>query len=306
MKAVLLTGATGYIGQFAVRFLLEKNYTVHAVTSKPLDLSDNENLIWHRTNLLNSVEVKELLRKICPTHLLHFAWYVEHGKFWNAIENIDWLQASLNLTRQFAENGGKRIVVSGTCAEYDWTRQNPFAELPKNFQPATLYGTTKYALAAILEKFAAITDVSFASGKIFFPFGANESSNRLIPSVIRALLKNQTAKTSHGNQIRDFLYVEDIAEAFVKLLESDVCGAVNIASGKGVKLKEITETIAKIIGKPELLMTGSLTASVNEPLEIVADITRLREEVGFRKDYDLESRLAETIAWWKETYENSN
>jgi len=300
MKTVLLTGATGYIGQFAVRHLLRKDYTVHAVTSKPLNRNSVEDVIWHRANLLDADEVKDLLKKAQPTHLLHFAWYVEHGKFWNAGENFDWLQASLILARRFIENGGKRIVVSGTCAEYDWTKESPFSEFDTPFGPQTLYGAAKNSLALTLEKFAQISECSFAAGKIFFPFGANESPNRLIPSVIRALLENKLAETSHANQIRDFLYVEDVAEAFVELLDSDVRGAVNIASGKGIKLKEIIETIADIIGKPELLRIGALPVSAAEPSEIIADTTRLREEVAFKKDYDLRESLEETISWWRE------
>lgn len=202
--------------------------------------------------MLKADEVNDLMEKIRPTHLLHLAWYVEHGKFWNAIENLDWLRASLHLVRQFAENGGERIVTAGTCAEYDWTQASPFSEYETPRQPQTLYGAAKYALFLTLEKFADISPLSFACGRIFFPFGANEPPNRLLPSVIRALLGDKPAETSHGNQIRDFLYVEEVAEAFVALLDSDVSGAVNIASGEGIKLKEVVEIVAEIIGKPEL------------------------------------------------------
>ncbi|MBA3632983.1 MAG: NAD-dependent epimerase/dehydratase [Acidobacteria bacterium] len=304
MKRVLLTGASGYIGQFAIRPLLDKNYTVHGVTSKPFNLKTTENLFWHQTSLLNHNETEKLIENIRPTHLLHFAWYVEHGKFWNAVENLDWLQASLHLAKTFVENGGKRMVIAGTCAEYDWTVENPFVEYKTPFRSQTLYGASKNALSSTLETFAQAYDFSFASGKIFFPFGANESPNRLLPSVIRALLENKPAKTSHGNQIRDFLYVKEIAEAFVALLESDVRGAVNIASGKGIRLKKIVEEIAEIIGKPELLRIGALPSSQSEPSEIVADITRLREEVGWRKEYNLKKGLIKTVNYWKEKYEN--
>lgn len=307
MKTVLLTGATGYIGQFAVKPLLERGFTVHAVTSKDISrLKSSENVIWHQVNLLNYKETENLFREIDCSHLLHFAWYVEHGKFWNAPENSDWLQASLHLARQFADNGGQRLVVSGTCAEYDWAQTGHFSEKTTPLHPQTLYGKAKHELNSTLEIFAHKINLSYAWGRIFFPFGANESPNRLIPSVIRALLENKPAKTSHGNQIRDFLYVEEIVEAFVALLESDVREAVNIASGKGIKLKEIVEEIAEIIGKPELLRIGALSATQNEPPEIVADVTRLRGEVGWRKEYNLKKGLTETVNYWKEKYEIIN
>lgn len=299
MKSVLLTGASGYIGQFAIRHLLDKNYTVHAVTQKSFNTEKTENLFWHQANLLDAGETKSLVEKVCPTHLLHFAWYIEHGRYWNAVGNLDWLQAGLHLARCFVESGGKRIVVAGTCAEYDWTQPSPFVENVTPFNPQTLYGAAKSSLSLTLERFAEVCNVSFASGKIFLPFGANNLETRLIPSVVLALLKNKPAKTTHGNQIRDFLFVKDVAEAFVVLLESDVRGAVNIASGKGVKIKEVVEEIGKIIGKPELLRIGSLPAPENEPPEIVADITRLREEVGWESKSDLINKLEETVNFWK-------
>lgn len=297
MKTVLLTGATGYIGQFAVHHLLEKKYEVHAVSSKSVKKNTDQNVVWHQTNLLKNDEVKTLFQKVQPTHLLHFAWYVEHGKFWNAVENLDWLAASLFVARQFAENGGKRMVLSGTCFEYDWSEKSHLSKNTSAFCPQTLYGVAKHSLALVLEKFAQTSGLSFSSGKIFFPFGANESPNRLIPSVIRALLENREARTSHGNQIRDFIYVEDVAEAFVELLESDVRGAVNIGSGVGVKLKEIIEIVGEIIGKSELLRVGALNVSANEPPELIANVSRLREEVGFKKDFDLRKCLEKTVGW---------
>ena len=295
MKSVLLTGASGYIGQFAIRHLLDKNYTVHAVTSKSNNCETAENLYWHQANLLDADETKSLIENVCPTHLLHFAWYVEHGRFWNAVGNLDWLQAGLHLARCFVENGGKRMVVAGTCAEYDWTKPSPFVEYVTPFNPQTLYGAAKSSLSLTLERFAEVCNVSFASGKIFLPFGANNLATRLIPSVIQALLKNEPAKTTHGNQIRDFLFVEEVAEAFVALLESDVRGAVNVASGKGVKIKEVVKEIGNIIGKPELLRIGALSAPENEPSAVVADVTRLREEVGWKSDTNLKKRLEETV-----------
>lgn len=300
MKTVLLTGATGFIGRFAVAPLLAENYTVHAVTSKPIRFETKENLIWHRANLLDADETTNLIKKIRPTHLLHFAWYVEPGKVWNAVENMDWLRASLHLAERFAENGGERLVVSGTCAEYDWTESGLFSEHSTKLRPQHFYGTTKHALNLTLTKFAEISNLSYAWGRVFYLFGANERPQRLVPAVINALLKNESAETSHGNQIRDFMKVEDVAEAFVALLESDVSGAVNVASGVPVTLREIIFKIAAVTGNRHLVKLGVVSAPPDEPPQIVADVGRLESEVGWKPKRSLDAGLAETVEWWRE------
>ena len=300
MKKVLLTGATGFVGQCVIPYLLERNFSVHAVSSNRQKIQQR-NVVWHHADLLRTEDVTELVREVNASHLLHLAWYVRPGSFWDAAENLDWLRASLFLARQFAKHGGERIVTAGTCAEYDWSQSGPYSETETRMRPQALYGAAKYALYLTLDKFAETANLSFASGRIFFPFGPNEPEERMIPSVIRALLRNAEATTSHGNQIRDFLYVRHTAAAFAALLDSDVAGAVNIASGAGTRLKDIAESIADIVGRSELLRIGVLPARANEPHEIVADVTRLREEVRFNCDTDLTGPLTDTIEWWRGT-----
>jgi nucleoside-diphosphate-sugar epimerase len=300
VKKLLLTGATGFIGQRTIPYLLKRGYRVHAVTSQPHTIN-NESTIWHQADLLVKNDVAALVKEVRPSHLLHLAWYVEPGKFWNAVENLHWLRASLFLAEQFATHGGRRIVTAGTCAEYDWNQKSPFTETGTSMHPQTLYGAAKYTLFLTLQKFAEATNLSFASGRIFFPYGPNEPAERLIPSVIGSLLRNEPANTSDATQIRDFIHVDDVASAFVALVDSDVIGAVNIGSGKGTELKEVVESIAKILNRSELLRIGVLPARANEPREIVADVSRLREEVRFViRHTGLTAPLTETIEWWKE------
>src|SRR4030042_4761212 len=103
-KKVLLTGANGFIGRHTIPFLVKLGYEVHAIFY-PNDsgLKEGKNIFLHRCNLLNMEEQKQLLAKIKPTHLLHFAWYTEHGKYWTSLENIRWVKASLELLMNFAD-----------------------------------------------------------------------------------------------------------------------------------------------------------------------------------------------------------
>src|SRR6267143_4821300 len=119
MKRILLTGATGFIGRQCVPLLVARGYQVHAVSSKPI--KDNRDSVrWHQADLFDPLAVKALIGSTKPTHLLHLAWCTEPGKYWNSLENLQWVQASLGLLQEFVDNDGQRVVVAGTCAEYDW------------------------------------------------------------------------------------------------------------------------------------------------------------------------------------------
>ncbi len=305
MKKVLLTGASGFIGRHCLTLLQAKDYEVHAVSTKPVVPVINEtgsNVYWHQADLLNPQSTEELLAEVRPTHLLHLAWYTVPREYWTSTENLSWVQGSLALFQSFVKYGGERAVVAGTCAEYDWD-SDCCSETTTALAPTTLYGSCKHALQLILSAFAAQQGLSLAWGRIFFLYGPNEDPARLVASVIQSLLKGQIAPCTSGQQVRDFLYVKDVADAFVSLLVSPATGPINIASGVPVTLREVVEEIGRQFGRPDLIQFGALPDRANDPACLVADITRLREELGWRPNYELTMGLARTIEWWKKEFE---
>jgi len=94
--------------------------------------------------------------------------------------------------------------------------------------------------------------------------------------------------------------VEDVASAFVAILESDVQGPVNIGSGRPVSLKEVVSKIGEKIGRPDLICLGEKAAPEDDPPLLTADIRRLREEVNWSAQYGLDAGLDQTIRWWKD------
>ena len=297
MKRILVTGANGFIGRHCLPLLTAKGYEVHAVYSSKPDV-DASNVKWHKADLLEPLVVSRLMGDVQPTHLLHLAWVATPGIFWNSLTNLRWVRASLDLLESFALNGGKRVVMSGSCAEYDW-KYGDLVEGVTPLAPGTLYGAAKHALQSILEQFATQTGISAAWGRLFLLYGPYEHPDRLVAYVVRSLLRGEAAHCSHGNQVRDFLYVGDAASAFVALLESDVSGAVNIASGEALTLKEMILKIADQLGGHNLIRWGSVKTAVNEPERLVADVQRLRNNVGWSPEWGLEKGLKETISWWQ-------
>jgi nucleoside-diphosphate-sugar epimerase len=298
MKRVLLTGATGFIGRHCLPLLLTKGYEVHAVSSSSRG-DIQRDVQWHTADLLNPSCISGLVARVRPTHLLHLAWTTTPGQYWTSLENVRWVQVSLELLQKFAAHGGRRAVLAGTCAEYDW-RDGYCSESDTALLPKTLYGVSKHALQILTDSFAEQAGISTAWGRIFFLYGQHEHPDRLVSYVIRSILRREPVRCSHGEQIRDFLYIKDVAAAFIALLESDVCGPVNIGSGKPVALKELIYKIADRLDGRELIRLGDITASPDEPPRLLAAIERLRNEVRWSPQYSLDEGLAETIDCLKE------
>lgn len=297
MKKVLLTGATGFIGSHCIAPLLARDFEIHAVTSKP-DASPVPSVTWHHANLLDLATPGTLVEKIQPTHLLHLAWYVVPGKVIASPLNFDWVVSSLELFRQFARIGGQRAVVSGSSYEYDWN-YGYCSERLTPVVPNTAYGSCKRALHELLQSLATIQNVSLAWPRIFFLYGPNEHRERLVSSVILSLLKGQPALCSHGRQVRDYMHVQEVADALVMLLDSPVTGAINLSSGRATELREIVSSIGELMGRADLIRLGAIPARANDTPLVVGDNSRLVAELGWKQRIDFTAGLEQTITWWK-------
>lgn len=117
--------------------------------------------------------------------------------------------------------------------------------------------------------------------------------------MIRSLLQGEPARCSQGDLVRDFLYVQDAAYAFITLLEEEITGAVNIASGNPVVLKDIIYKIGEKLNGKNLIRLGEKSVSANEPPLVVADVRFLKNRLGWSPKFDLDEGLNQTIHWWQ-------
>jgi nucleoside-diphosphate-sugar epimerase len=293
---VLVTGASGFVGRPAVAALAQLGFEVHAASRQPHPGDDATHR--HVVDLFDRDAVNGTVHAVAPTHLLHLAWCTEHGSFWDDPANEAWVDATAHLLDAFRTAGGSRVVVAGSCAQYGWDRialgpDGVAHEHSTPHQPATRYGRAKERVAGMLGD-------SDAIGLVFFPFGPYEQAERLVPSVTRSILRGTPARITSGRQVRDFLHVDDCGTAFAALVDSEVAGPVNLGSGVPTAIVDVARTIARLLGCEDLLEVGAIPDRTDDPPRLVADVTRLRDEVGFEPRFELESGLRDVIAWWRQ------
>jgi nucleoside-diphosphate-sugar epimerase len=296
-KRVLITGAAGFIGSAVARHCVAEGHEVLALVRPASDL-------WRLEDLRDRVRfvVGDLLTGPLPIEApavdlcIHLAWNVTPGEYLQAPHHFEYQHATLHLARQLVAAGCSRLVAVGTCFEYD-SRAGLLSETTP-LAPRSAYAAGKLATFEALQPFCRREGLQLAWARLFYQYGPAEDPRRIVPYVIRSLLQGQRAELTTGDQIRDFLHVADVAAALCAVAETDLVGTVNIGSGQGITIADLSQRIAQLVHRPDLVALGARPIPEGEPMRIVADTTRLRTVTGWAARFDLTSGLLDTVDWW--------
>jgi nucleoside-diphosphate-sugar epimerase len=291
----LVTGGSGFLGQYCLRHLAKQFPVVHAV-SRNRDGKAADGVIWHRADLRVFGAAEALIARLRPSHLLHLAWVATPDTYRNSPENIDWLEASLALIRAFGQHGGRRFVGIGSSAEYGLT-DSPCIEDVTPIRPVTIYGKCKAALFSASDAYAKRFGFSAAWGRVFLLFGPGDPPQRLFPSLVAALSARRPIMVTDGRQIRDLIYAADAADLLLRLLaNADAEGAYNVATGRGIAVRDAIEWVADELDARQLLQVGAMPRRTDEPLSLVADMSKVARVLDWRAPTSLKSGLQEVLA----------
>ena len=297
-RRILVSGSTGLVGREVVSALAASGAEVIGFSRHP-DSAAGQAIA---ADILAGGGLDDVMASGADT-MVHAAWDVSPG-YWTSAANDDWRRASSDMVRRFRDAGGRRVVLVGTCAEYDWSAEataGDLSETGSRFRPHTPYGMAKYELRRELQDWSEPIDgFSVASGLVFFPFGGPERPERLVPSIIRGLLAGEDVPLTSGNQVRDLMHVASIGRALAALASGEVSGPVNIATGAGTSLRDVAGMIRSMIPGGGRLEFGALPDRAGEPLRLVADVSRLRQQAGYREALSLEDGMKAAISYWRD------
>ena len=210
----------------------------------------------HQLDIFNTDRVSSFMKEIRARYLVHLAWVTTHGKYWDDPSNHEWVQASSHLFREFYRLGGERVLGVGTSAEYCWPSTEPLSEKASLCKPASLYGKCKLKLFGDLQDIAnQAGSSSFAWARLFNIYGGEDirTSKKLFSKVARSLLQKQVLTFDHCSQLRDFLHVDEVASALLKILFSDHHGAINIGSNNPITIRDFIVLIAGALNAEHLV-----------------------------------------------------
>lgn len=306
---VLVTGAGGFVGQHLLNKLLMKKNEVVAINRKNNIFLSSLDIPVYETDILDFDTILNCIKKEKPDVLIHLAAQSNVGISWNkpiltASTNIE---GSLNLYKAFFEvNPNGKFINIGSSDEYGLTAKLgiPLVE-EMECKPQNPYSISKYCTEQMILQLAKKDKVNVVSTRSFNHFGPGQNTGFVISD-----FASQVAKIKKGlveNKIfvgdlsasRDFLYIDDVVDAYIKIAENKIPnGVYNISSGIGIKIEYI---LNKLIELSNMNIEVIIDKNKFRPAEVkkfIGNSDKLKELVGWKPTVNFDDGLEKTLNYW--------
>jgi nucleoside-diphosphate-sugar epimerase len=289
---VLVTGARGFLGSHIVACGCTLGCDVVAAYrggSGPGAID---------VDVCDPKSVDSAFRAVLPSVVIHCAAYginYAHQDPSHALEvNV---HGALRVLAAAARFGARRFVHIGSCFEYG-SHEGAIAECAA-LNPTAIYGATKAAATLLLRERASALGVSLTVARLFGMWGPGEASHRLVPQVVSACMTRSPLDLTACELVRDYMYVEDMAERILRLASLPITPSetiVNMGSGRSTRLRDFVLSIARCFEGEGLMRFGALAYRPTEMHSLVADVKKMRELLGEGLETPLEVGVARMVA----------
>ena len=307
MKRVVVTGGTGFVGANLVRRLLREGHEVHLLvrrdhtTWRIREIADH--VRSHEVDLTARRALRRVLATIRPDWVFHLAAYGAYS--WqqdrrrmvrtNVLGTMNLLDASL-------EAGCETVVNSGSSSEYGLKSIAPGED--EALEPNSEYGVTKAAASLYGRHLARSRRARIFTLRLYSVYGPFEDPDRLIPRLVRCGLEGRLPPLASPDTARDYVYVDDVADAFLSVAERPDAaepGAIyNVGTGVQTSLREVVDLARKTLGIVKEPRWRSMPDRSWDTAVWVANIEKIRREVGWIPKYTLTEGFSAAARWLRE------
>jgi len=302
-----VTGATGMLGSVLVERLLGEGVQVYCVVrpGSRARVKSASTLSVIETSF-DRDELNKSLAGISCDVVFHLASY---GVQSHDRDSDQLIEGNVRLLSRLLPAVGawplQRFIFSGSCSEYGFpARENTPMSEDQPLRPASLYGAAKAAAELYGNALAGQLKIPFVTLRIFNVFGPGEGPHRLLPAILQALEQDRPVELTGGEQQRDLVYVEDVADALVAAAgcaRLEPLTAYNVCSGLPVRIRQVGEIAAHLLGKStSLLGWGKRPYRSDEPMWVVGNPARFREASSWHPKLSLATGIERMITALRE------
>jgi nucleoside-diphosphate-sugar epimerase len=293
---VLITGGSGFIGHHLRARLSDAGAKVFSVDRTGRSSSEDESSI--NCDLRDYAKLQSVTDGVSPEIVFHLAADIDRTPEFDAIYRMveGNLIGTINLFKCLREwKGLQKVIVAGTAEEYGHN-PIPFHEESRE-NPVSPYSFSKACVSQLAGLAAKLYGLPVIVVRAALVYGPGQGPNMLIPALIQTLLRGERFAMTGGEQTRDFVFIDDLVEAYIKagMAEAHQGEIINIGSGEAHKIKDIANWIALYLHKDHLIDIGAQKYRKSEVMGYVVDITRARRMLNWEPQTPLEEGLRITI-----------
>lgn len=304
MRNILVTGGSGFIGKNLVKGLTDNGDNVYIlVHNNKLNGKFDSNLIKYvYCDSKDLCEIDYLPQMdVCYNLAAYGVNYSNQDINQMINTNITFLIDIINFAKK---NNTKLLIHTGTCFEYGFVKNNTIKE-SSALNPQSLYGVTKMAGVNIGNIYAKHNKVNMITVRPFGIYGPGENMNKLVPSIINSGISNTKLKMTEGNQIRDYLFIDDLIDAYVKLGLSNnlqMYEQYNVCSSKAISISEFCKKIINVCGfNKDLFEFGAIDYRENEVMRFVGDNTKVKNTIDWIPKTTLDEGIKKAFNYYRQT-----
>jgi nucleoside-diphosphate-sugar epimerase len=258
-QRVLVTGANGFVGRHVVSALAESGadlvFVVRAGQELPAAFIESGSRVVSTADVFNEDRRWWTQTIEGVDTFVHTAWYTNPRDYMISEQNRTCEEGTVKIAEMLVNSGIRRFVGLGTCLEYRQTGEVLTTET--ELRPESPYAKAKHQTYLRLLPTLAKANIEFTWCRLFYMYGPGEHESRLVPYLRREFSQGRVVKLRTPNQVLDFLDVRDVAARIAQVALGRETGALNICSGVGTSVLEMSMKVAREFGRPELVLNES-------------------------------------------------